>query len=251
MPIFRITTDLHYFAHVPKCGGTSVETYLIERFGPLGFHDWAFLDQPENQRWSRTSPQHMPASVLQVMLPQSWIVSSFAVVRHPVTRLISAFLFARDVQKTIAPTLTLDDWCLTDLPRIGEDPFRHDGHFMPQSDFVPEGAQIFRLEDGLDAVVAHLDSLAGNTDGPRQLTAQNISAWRSTDTAHRPTPSDAALARIVDAYARDFDRFGYDRPKPGTVGSIAEPAFLQMAAPRPRRTALQRLHNSIRKRLSR
>jgi len=39
MPIFRINDQLHYFAHVPKCGGSAVETYLTRRFGPLGFNE--------------------------------------------------------------------------------------------------------------------------------------------------------------------------------------------------------------------
>ncbi|MCU0829871.1 MAG: sulfotransferase family protein [Tabrizicola sp.] len=254
MPLVRINDDLHYFAHVPKCGGTSVEAYLIERFGTLGLHDWTYNEVPEHLRWSRTSPQHIPVATLRTLFPESWIASSFSVVRHPVTRLISAFLFARDVQGTINPTATLDDWCKSDLPQLCKDPFFQDGHFLPQSDFVPEGARIFRLEDGLDAVIDHLDALAGNSDGPRQVPTKNLSAWRISDTAHRPVPSDATLARIVDAYACDFDRFGYDRPATAAITAILEPVVVlapPMPVPRPRRSTLERLRNSIHKRLSR
>ena len=37
MPLFRINSDLHYFAHVPKCAGTTVEAHFARHLGPDGF----------------------------------------------------------------------------------------------------------------------------------------------------------------------------------------------------------------------
>jgi hypothetical protein len=45
MPLFRLNSEVHVFTHVPKCGDTSIEAYLEERFGTLALlrneHDFA------------------------------------------------------------------------------------------------------------------------------------------------------------------------------------------------------------------
>ena len=69
MPIFRIGDTLHYYAHVPKCGGSSVEAYLRTRFGSLAFLNTRYLDLPEQARWTRSSPQHMALADLHRLIP--------------------------------------------------------------------------------------------------------------------------------------------------------------------------------------
>ena len=49
MPFFRIDRELHYFAHVPKCAGASVEVYLRKRFGK----EFPFLMVEEENEWVR------------------------------------------------------------------------------------------------------------------------------------------------------------------------------------------------------
>ena len=110
MPIFRVGDRLHYFAHVPKCGGSSVERYLRARFGALAFVDSRHLDRPAALRWSRSSPQHLALSDFRRLVPSEWISSSFAVVRHPQNRLISAFRFQVEVERSIAAIWTIDEW---------------------------------------------------------------------------------------------------------------------------------------------
>ena len=90
MPFFRIDRELHYFAHVPKCAGASVEVYLRKRFGKIAFANSQFYNVPEAQRWTKSSPQHINREALALLVPPGWIASSFGVVRHPVTRLRSA-----------------------------------------------------------------------------------------------------------------------------------------------------------------
>jgi hypothetical protein len=76
-------------------------------------------------------------------------------------------------------------------------------------------ARIFRLEDGLDGIVAYLDGLAGNTDGPRQIAPKNVGTWRGNDTD--PVLTDKVLALVAQVYAEDFARFGYDAPATASV----------------------------------
>ena len=103
MPLAFVNGALLYFAHVPRAAGTSIEQYLIQRFGPLAFLDPAFLAVPEAERWSRTSPQHLTAAALSRLVPESWIRHRFAVVRHPEDRILSVFRFQRDIEGNIPP----------------------------------------------------------------------------------------------------------------------------------------------------
>ena len=208
MPLFRITDKLHYFAHVPKCGGTSVDSYLTARFGSLGLSEGPRPPKiAAADRWSRSSAAHIPVAALFRFMPRDWLQSSFAVVRHPVRRLISVYFYARDVTRAVPSGLGFDDWCQQVLPGIADDPYRFDGHLLPQVAFIPKDSTIFRLEDGLDPVIPYLDGLAGTTDGPRQIGAENVGSWRAREAA--PTPSPETLALIASVYAQDFAAFGY------------------------------------------
>ncbi|MBL9050220.1 MAG: sulfotransferase family 2 domain-containing protein [Tabrizicola sp.] len=209
MPIFRIGAKLHYFAHVPKCGGVSVDSYLMERFGPIALREPDRFKLEPQQRWSRTSPIHMPAATLKHMIPSEWLSSSFAVVRHPVRRVISAFCFARDHHRYLPLNTDFNTWFQEATSWVLSDSFRYGGHFAPMSSFVPEGSRIFRLEDGLDQVIPYLDELDGKSDGPRHIAVKNVGRWRGIEAA--PVPTDETLALIETVYAEDFERFGYER----------------------------------------
>ncbi len=228
MPIFQTNGALHYFAHVPKCAGTSVEDYLDTRFGALAFLDHKHLQNPSTLRadfsaywsWSRTSPQHIDARSLERLIPSAWFASGFAVVRHPAVRLRSAFRFAqarRDLHY-----IGFQKW-LSKLPRVlAENPYVHDNHARPMSDIVPDWVSaIFRLEDGDRPIVAYLDGLAGNADGARHLPHAQVlrpkkipkrGLKRIQHKMRHPTvpPLDETLCRLIyDLFPQDYDRFGY------------------------------------------
>ncbi|WP_111733770.1 sulfotransferase family 2 domain-containing protein [Roseovarius amoyensis] len=209
MPLFRINGHLHYFAHVPKCAGTSVESYLKDRFGQLGFVDMQYMQKPEPQRWTRSSPQHADWQSVTRLVPPDWIRSSFGVVRHPVSRLRSDYEYQRLYERTVPEGMDINDWFRDWVDGREETPFRYDNHLRPASELIPEHATVFRLEDGLQPIVAYLDELAGNQDGPRDLAHQNKSQGGDNYAAGQTPLSDETLDLIARVYARDFERFGY------------------------------------------
>jgi hypothetical protein len=212
MPIFRSPAGLVFYAHVPKCAGSAVETHLAARFGPVAFQDTGHFARPAEQRWSKTSPQHIDAASLTRLFPPGFFAASFTIVRHPVSRLVSAYHFQRDVEGTIPAGRPFGDW-LDDVPDIlAEDPFAYDNHIRPMSDLVPREARVFHLEHGLDALVPWLDGVAGDRAGPRAIDHVNRQNEYARTKAARVTPTSGEIARIARIYARDFDRFGY-RPE--------------------------------------
>ena len=251
MPIFRINDKLHYFAHVPKCGGTSVEAYLSDRFGRLGFHEPGRHLIAVDQRWGKGSAEHIPVACLDRIIPSDWLATSFAVVRHPVRRLISAFCFARDVRQRFPLSTDINTWFQEASSWIGKDPFQHSAHFAPQSILVPNGTRIFRLEDGLDQIVPYLDALAGNTDGPREILAKNVGKWRAD--AAPPNLTQNTLGLIAEVYAVDFARFGYDAPVSIEAAKILPDLPSLTATGKPpvpsRRPFLQRLYRGLQKKM--
>lgn len=213
MPIFRIDTRLFHFAHVPKCAGSAVENYLMDRFGPLGFLDRRHLADP-GLRWSRSSPQHIDVASLHRLLPPDFFAGAVAVVRHPVDRIVSLFRFQRDIERSLPEDAGFGAW-LDDLPeRQRENPFYLDNHPRPMTELVPDGAAVFRLEQGLIPLISWLDVQAGDSAGPRQVTMRGSYAQHLARHGRPAGPPVTVSAedrqRIAALYAADFDRFGYD-----------------------------------------
>ena len=230
MPIVRSGTQLIYFAHVPKCAGSAVEDHLAARFGAMALRDTRHLSQPADRRWTKTSPQHVDAPTLSRLFPPDFFDLVFAVVRHPVSRLVSAWHFQLEVERTVPNGMTFTDW-LDDLPeRLESDPFLFDNHTRPMDEMVPEAAEIFHFEHGLDAIVPWLDRATGRTDGPRTIGQTNPRGSHAKAKSEKVTPSARDLDLIGQIYARDFERFGYRLEEPAPV---APPREMPPQAARP------------------
>lgn len=214
MPIVQIDHTLVYFAHVPRCAGSSVENYLHGRFGTLGLLDRGWLQTPAQLHWNKSSPQHMTVSALDRLLPADLFAARFAVVRHPALRLRSVFLYQRDIEETIPAEQDFSAW-LRKIPGLRQqDPFLFDNHLRPIGDLVPQDARIFKLEQGLQPLLRWIDRLAGSSS-PARISHINshVDRLRSLEkTAYGPPPdiSRRDLAFISGMDAPDFERFGYD-----------------------------------------
>lgn len=208
MPIVRAGPQLIYYAHVPKCGGSAVETYLAERFGAVAFVDARHHFVPPERRWSRTSPQHVHLEVLDRLFPKGFFDHSFTVVRHPVARIVSAYHFQLEIEQAPSANIGFSYWLEMLTETMAEDPFVYDNHTRPMVDLVPEGAEVFHLEHGLDALVPWFDRLTGAKAGPRAVRKVNERKRRGGGTKVQPGKADLDL--IGRIYAADFERFGYE-----------------------------------------
>jgi len=207
MPFFKAASKLVYYAHVPKCGGSAVEHFIHGRAGEMAFVDQKYMSVDEAMRWSRTSPQHINVAALERLIPPSFFDASFTIVRHPVARVVSAYHFQLETERRISKNVTFSDW-LEDLELAHEEnPYAYDNHLRPMDDIVPEGAQVFYLEHGLDALVPWFDTLLGNKAAPRAIHRINE---RKSSSGEKVKPTSADLTRIAEIYRADFERFGYD-----------------------------------------
>lgn len=250
MPFFKAAGKLVYYAHVPKCGGSSVSDYMRRRFGEIAFNDAKYLSQPEPQRWTRSSPQHVDARTLERLIPLGMFDACFTIVRHPVARAVSTYHFQAEVEGKVAEGTGFSEW-LTTLPRLlAEEPFAADNHIRPMTQIVPEGAAVFHLEHGLEPLVAWFDALTGRTDPPRAIEERNKRGAYVQTTGQKAVPTAADLALISQIYAADFARFNYD---PATTKPTVAPPPLSTSFTAPRRSTapLGQLQSKIGRRIRR
>ena len=123
MPFFRAGPGIYFFAHVPKCAGSSVEDYLRDRFGRPGFVDNRFVQRPEAERWTRTSPQHADWATVERLFGPDFFDGAFAVVRHPLSRAVSAYHFQVEVEKTAPAGIGFGDWLQEMRARQAREPW--------------------------------------------------------------------------------------------------------------------------------
>jgi hypothetical protein len=209
MPGYLIGDRAVLFLHIPKCGGTSVEAAL-SRAGRQFLLDARFHDAAE--QFSRCSAQHFHRSVVSRLFPEGFFDLEFAIVWHPVDRLISEFRFRRDLApysrrrtcpKRFGPEPTeLKPWLDFTFRNVGRDRFLFDNHVRPQVDFVGPATRVFRLEDGLGPVFAWLGDALGTEIAPPRRRHQ-------VSRAARVEIPPELRRRILDHYAADIAAFGY------------------------------------------
>jgi hypothetical protein len=216
MPSVEINGRLIYFAHCPKAGGTSVERFMVDRWGDsvrlLGWGwDRRWAGRGERAGEVPSSPQHYVWKDARRALPRE-PDEVFTVVRDPVTRMVSEYRYQREGRLTglfgrPVRTLGFSTWLRLMFALAERNPYTHDNHFRSQVDFLPsEGVRVFRLEDGLRPVLAWLAGLA--EEYPPEAVPHDLKSAREAPVV--PTASDKGL--IFRRFSADYRRFGYPQP---------------------------------------
>jgi hypothetical protein len=199
MPMVYAGSKSIFFAHVPKTGGTSIAVYLERRFGHL-----ALSDRRRYRGKTGTGlivpPDHLANDDLEEFLPPK-IDYAFAVVRHPVARMISEYRYQRGSSRL--SWFNFSNWLRVVIECAKREPRMYENHIRPQSDLVPEFAEPFKIEEGCEALVEHIDDVVC---GPApEVAVPHLNRSEKIDV--HLTQEDVLTIR--DFYAVDYERFGY------------------------------------------
>jgi hypothetical protein len=187
MPLARIADNILYFAHIPKTGGSSVETYL-ERKGPVALRFQRRLG------WSKTTVQHMEAFVHTRFVPAAFYDASFAVLRDPVSRMLSEYRYRLERKEVTRP---FHEWARIAFDRVKETERLFDNHIRPQADFLSPGMILFKLEEGLDPVYDWIDEFTGTEPADRAI-------WEKKSASSKIDVPEDLEAEIKAYYKADY-----------------------------------------------
>lgn len=196
MPLYRHDGNLVLFVHIPKTGGSTIEEALHNAGAKQA------LKHNKLMGFSNSTPQHMTWDVTRFWIPKGFYDYAFAVVRHPLNRLMSEYYYRTSLAD--APLPEFEKWVVQKFKRHKEYPYVNDNHIRPQVDFVGPAVEIFRLEDGIEKPIA-----AGMSRLGLPPATARIGNSRKSD----PTPlaiSAKVLAQTCRFYAADFKAFGYN-----------------------------------------
>ncbi len=205
MPAYRINGRNVLFIHVPKTGGTSIESYLAAR-AAMSLHNRnkrLFWLKDGTLRKRPLPMQHFHGQVLERMFAPDFFDYAFMVVRDPLARLKSEYRHSGTHLSRIDARLPFGIWARLMLGLTRLSPGRRHNHFRPQGDFVCFNAEVFRFEDGIDHVLTTVSERLG-LPVPDQIPHER----RLAGGDFVVSPSVAAAVRA--AYAEDYERFGYD-----------------------------------------
>lgn len=195
MPLYFRDDRAALFIHVPKCGGSSVETAM------RAHATYAALFNPGGKPML-CSPQHFHRELLDIVL-ESRDIPSFAVVRHPMLRAISVYLH-RTRNRQDNP-LSMPTFFRRQFSGYLLAPYRKDNHVRPQYQYLLPDTVVFRLEDGLEPALKHgLSLLGGDTDSDLKRVVRK-------SRSHEAHLSHKTLTKIEEFYSDDYDIFGYER----------------------------------------
>ncbi|WP_182525555.1 sulfotransferase family 2 domain-containing protein [Nocardioides dongkuii] len=215
MPIFLRDGRAVLFVHVPKTGGTTIER-LFTRSGWKMRYRATARTQPEVFPFLRCSPQHYHAAVLEEMFVPERFETTFLLTRDPVARFRSEYVM-RNTRDPRTDAASVEQWADRALDRYRDDAYAFDNHLRPQSEFRVRGAEVYRLEDGMEAVVADLNERFGlglDSEIPHSFHSAQRAGVASADVEVSP----ALTARLTDFYRTDYEAFGYPMPGPDAEG---------------------------------
>ena len=195
MPLYRHDGTVVFYVHIPKTGGTSIERALREAGAAEAFRF------PGKRPFSKSSLQHMHAEVYTEAIGEGFYDYGFVIVRNPYNRFASEY---RMKVVDAGDSEPAEDWARACFDRFAEFAFTRDNHIRPQHEFIVDGLDVFRFEDGLEIPLKAACDRLGLEPPPSMPHAKRGSRTRIPI-------SRAGRERIYGFYRADFDRYGYAR----------------------------------------
>lgn len=209
MPVFTRDETSLLFVHVPKAGGTSVEFAFRNAGWTLSYFDGKAKRKSPNW-YRRASPQHMHADVLRATFRLERFDAIFMTVREPLARFRSEYVMRRPGGAGL-DAASVEEWARKRLTTYQADPYIHDNHLRPQNEFYLPGVRVYRLEDGLEAMVSDLNQSL-DLDLPPEV-PHEMEGGRNGEFSSRDVQlSERLTTTLTTFYAADYERFSYPRP---------------------------------------
>ncbi|MGC3994823.1 MAG: sulfotransferase family 2 domain-containing protein [Propionicimonas sp.] len=210
MPVYRRDGRSVLFVHIPKTGGTSVEQLFKASGWEASYFDARYgAGTLNNLRWC--GPQHMHGAVLKDLFRIDRFDLVFAVVREPVARFRSEYVWRhRKLDEAATDAATVSRWLAKTLVAYQKNPYLYDNHLRPQHEFLVPGTKVLRLEDGLGAALRDLsDAHDLGLDGEVERFKDSSAGPRKSGDVEVSAATRGMLHRF---YKRDFSTFGYPKP---------------------------------------
>ncbi|PSJ48034.1 hypothetical protein C7H85_04345 [Zobellella endophytica] len=210
MPIFSKDNKNILFIHVPKAGGSTIESIFKRSEFEMTYFDGGKHSKLNPLR--KCSPQHMYAEQLNALFEVNKFDYIFMLVRNPIERFKSEFGM-RHQQADKNNRLNFDyvnSWTKKTLENYNSNPYCYDNHIRPQSQFYLPGTRVFKLEDGMDSIIEQISkdiSMQLNYDGFKIMDRKKKSGFSSKDVPI----SDFTLNHLEHFYAEDFFNFNYKK----------------------------------------
>jgi hypothetical protein len=206
MPLLLSTDRSVLFVHIPKTGGSTIERLFVKSGYTMHLRETRRGGSPALP-FRRCSPQHLQASLLQEMFAVGRFDLVFLMTRDPISRFRSEYAM-RHRQDPRTDSASVEEWADRAFERYARNPYMLDNHLRPQHEFELPNTEVYRLEDGMDAMVKDLNDRFGlglSTEIPHALNS----------TRGQVPSSDVQISARMDArlrsfYAEDFSRYGYD-----------------------------------------
>ncbi|EJM94427.1 Sulfotransferase family [Pseudomonas sp. GM74] len=197
------------FVHIPKCGGTSVESAIWEDHEKTEENLWmGFLDKYHN-KYQTGGLQHLKAIQIRQHIGRSKFDNffKFSIVRNPFARIVSQFLYMEsrpDLRDYI--DMNADDSLITYLHKIQK---RSHVQWEQQVSFLYDykGNLLVDKVIQLEQINSLPEILKNNTPiSIERIPRTNTNKFKYHYKDYLCTDS---ISMITDLYFEDFEAFGY------------------------------------------
>lgn len=216
MPVILIEKDnkkaASLFSFVPKTGGSA----LIKFFSGVGCRVFFHNENNSIIGLLKAPSQHFHYEFLDKIFDIDKFSFSFSVVRHPLARSKSDYLWAMRNIEDVSKAPSFDQWFSAIVDEYQKNPFVFDNHIRPQSDFIGNKIKkVYRYEDGLEAAALDVIGSMGfsvNVDRsrrfvPKSNTSEGNLRERGEVLEEKAQASPEAITKLQEFYRKDFERF--------------------------------------------
>ncbi|MFW2590040.1 sulfotransferase family 2 domain-containing protein [Sagittula sp. SSi028] len=209
MPLLSKRNRHFFFIHIPKTGGSFIESSAKKNGWRLSLILNGYTVSESG--FLKISPQHLHAELYEQLIDVSSTIELFTVVRHPFDRFKSEYYWQRKQNRTLKDP---DDWIGSMFEAYNRSKCAFDNHIRPQCDFLPSSGecQVHKLEEnGINEALIKLDVHRA----PSFMEALKLPFIRSKSkkSVYEPVIEAAFNKRrkeIEDFYSADMTRFKYD-----------------------------------------